>query len=396
MIFLFLFPLYLAAVIYMLVRFFHWLKHCNHRLAWKRVKIPFTVVYIAMALSPFLAFFLPKSDFAVIVRRISTYWTGVLIYSAIAVVVFEILRIIAKHTKLKNTKLFSRGGTVTIGSIVTACAVLVCVYGGINARNIRVTDYSVSVNKKCEGTDNLKIVLIADLHLGYSIGVDHMTKMVDRINEQDADLVVVAGDIFDNSYDSLDDPEGIKEQFHRIKSKYGIYATMGNHDIEEKILMGFTFSWGESPALSQQMQDFVEDCGMKVLYDESVLVDDKFYLVGRRDRDKPGTDDGSRAEISELTKDLDKSKPIFVIAHEPDELQETADAGADIDLSGHTHDGQFFPLTVFMRAIWENPCGELKKDNMTSIVTSGVGLFGPFMRVGTHAEICNITVEFDG
>ena len=145
-----------------------------------------------------------------------------------------------------------------------------------------------------------------------------MTKMVDLINEQDADLVVVAGDIFDNSYDSLDDPEGIKEQFHRIKSKYGIYATMGNHDIEEKILMGFTFSWGESPALSQQMQDFVEDCGMKVLYDESVLVDDKFYLVGRRDRDKPGTDDGSRAEISELTKDLDKSKPILVIAYEPE------------------------------------------------------------------------------
>ena len=171
---------------------------------------------------------------------------------------------------------------------------------------------------------------------------------------------------------------------------------MGNHDIEEKILMGFTFSWGESPALSEQMQQYVEDCGMKVLYDESVLVDDKFYLVGRRDRDKPGTDDGSRSEISELTKDLDKSKPIFVIAHEPDELQETADAGADLDLGGHTHDGQFFPLTIFVRSIWENPCGTLQKDNMSSIVTSGVGVFGPFMRVGTRAEICSITVDFNG
>ena len=396
MIFLFLLPLYLAAVIYMLVRFFHWLKHCHHRLAWKRVKIPFTVVYIAMAFSPILAFFLPKSSFAVIVRRLSTYWIGVLMYSAIAVGVFEILRIIAKHTKLKNTRLFSRGGTVTVGSIVTACAVLLCVYGGINARNIRVTEYSVSVNKKCEGMDKLNIILVADLHLGYSIGVHQMEKMVDRINEQDADLVVIAGDIFDNSYDSLDDPDGIKEQFHRIKSKYGVYATMGNHDIEEKILMGFTFSWGESPALSQQMQDYVEDCGIKVLYDESVLVDNKFYLVGRRDRDKPGTEDGSRAAISDLTKDLDKSKPIFVIAHEPDELQETADAGADLDLSGHTHDGQLFPLTVIVRTIWENPCGVLEKDDMTSIVTSGVGVYGPFMRVGTRAEICSITVEFDG
>ena len=396
MIFLFLLPPYLAAVIYMLVRFFHWLKNCHHRLAWKRVKIPFTVVYIAFALSPLLAFFLPKSPFAVVVRRASTYWIGVLMYSAMAVAVFEILRIIAKHTKLRNTKLFSRGGTVTIGSVITVFTAVICLYGGINARNIRVTDYSVSVNKKCEGVDKLNIVLVADLHLGYSIGVRQVEKMVDRINEQDPDLVIIAGDIFDNSYDSLDDPQGIKEQFHRIESKYGIYATMGNHDIEEKILMGFTFSWGESPKLSQQMQDYVENCGIKVLYDESVLVDNKFYLVGRRDRDKPGTDDGSRADIGDLTKDLDKSKPIIVIAHEPDELQETADAGADLDLSGHTHDGQLFPLTVIVHNIWENPYGKVEKDNMTSIVTSGVGVYGPFMRVGTRAEICTVEVSFDG
>lgn len=396
MIFLFLLPPYLAVVIYMLVRFFHWLKNCHHRLAWKRVKIPFTVVYILLALSPIVAFFLPKSSFAVIVRRVSTYWMGVLLYSAIAVGVLELLRLIAKHTKLRNTKLFSRGGTITVGSIITVVTALVCVWGGINARNIRVTDYSVSVNKKCEGTDKLNIVLVADLHMGYSIGVKHIEKMVDRINEQEPDLVVIAGDIFDNSYDSLDDPEGIRKQFLRINSKYGVYATMGNHDIEEKILMGFTFSWGESPKLSQQMQDYVENCGIKVLYDESVLVDNKFYIVGRRDRDKPGTDDGSRASIGELTKDLDKSKPVFVIAHEPDELQQTADAGADIDLSGHTHDGQLFPLTLVVRNIWENPCGKLEKDNMTSIVTSGVGVYGPFMRVGTRAEICNITVEFNG
>ena len=395
MIFLFLLPPYLAAVIYMLVRFFHWLKNCHHRLAWKRVKIPFTVVYIALALSPLLAFFLPKSDFAVIVRRVSTYWLGVLIYSAMAIAVFEILRIIAKHTKLKDTKLFSRGGTVTIGSIITVFTAVICIYGGINARDIRVTNYDVSVNKSCKDMSEMNIVLVADLHMGYSIGVHQIENMVDMINAQDADLVVIAGDIFDNSYDSLDDPDGIKEQFHRIKSKYGVYATMGNHDIEEKILMGFTFSWGESPALSKQMQDFVDSCDIKVLYDESVLVDDKFYIVGRRDRDKPGTDDGSRASIDELTKDLDKSKPVFVIAHEPDELQETADAGADIDFGGHTHDGQLFPLTVAVRTIWENPCGELRKDDMTSIVTSGVGVYGPFMRVGTKAEICSIKVHFN-
>ena len=396
MIFLFLLPPYLAVTIYLLIRFFHWLKNCNHRLAWKRFKIPFTVVYIALALSPLLAFVLPRNLFSIVVRRISTYWMGVLLYSVIAVGVFEVLHLIAKHTKLKNTKLFSRGGKITVGSLLTVLTVLVCIYGGVNAINIKTTEYEVNVNKSCEGISDMNVVLVADLHLGYSIGVNQMKFMVDRINEQDPDLVVIAGDIFDNSYDSLDDPEGIKEQFHRIKSKYGVYATMGNHDIEEKILMGFTFSWGESPSLSRQMQDFVEDCGIKVLYDEHVLVDNKFYLVGRRDRDKPGTDDGSRASVSELTKDLDKTKPVFVIAHEPDELQETADAGADIDFSGHTHDGQLFPLTVIVRSIWENPCGILKKGDMTSVVTSGVGVYGPYMRVGTRAEICSVKVRFKG
>lgn len=394
MIFLFLLPPYLAAVIYLLIRFFHWLKNCNHRFNWKRFKIPFTVVYIAAALSPLLAFVLPKSPFAVVVRRLSTYWMGVLLYSAIAVGVFEILRIIAKHTKLKNTKLFSRGGTVTIGTIITVLTAVICVYGGVNARNIRVTEYNVTVNKSCEDISQMKVVLVADLHMGYSIGVKQIENMVNKINDQNPDLVIIAGDIFDNSYDSLDDPEGIKKQFNRIKSKYGVYATMGNHDIEEKILMGFTFSWGESPELSQDMQKFVDECGVKVLYDESVLVDDKFYIVGRRDRDKPGTEDGSRATVDELTKDLDKTKPVFVICHEPDELQETADAGADIDFSGHTHDGQLFPLTLIVRNIWENPYGTLKKDNMTSIVTSGVGVYGPFMRVGTIAEICSVNVKF--
>ncbi len=92
------------------------------------------------------------------------------------------------------------------------------------------------------------------------------------------------------------------------------------------------------------------------------LINDEFYLVGRRDTDKPGTEDGTRAEISELTKDLDKTKPIFVLSHEPDELQKTADAGADIDFSGHTHDGQLFPRQSDNRSFsGENPCGLIKK-----------------------------------
>lgn len=396
MIFLFLLPFYLGVSSYMMFRFFYWMKHCNHRFNWLRFKVPFAVVYLFMALSPVIAFLLPKSAFAIIIRRISTYWIGIMLYSLLYVVLFDLLRLIAKHTKLKNTLLFSRGSVISIGSVVVACAVATCLYGIFNARNIKVNEYSVTVNKSCGSDKHLKAVLVADLHMGYAIGVDHITNMVEKINQQDADIVIIAGDIFDNSYDGMDDPEGIKAQLKSIKSKYGVYAVYGNHDIDEKILMGFTFDWGGKQLHNEKMTNFMKECNIKLINDESVLINDEFYLVGRRDTDKPGTEDGTRAEISELTKDLDKTKPIFVLSHEPDELQKTADAGADIDFSGHTHDGQLFPGNLTIGLFWENPCGMIKKDNMYSIVTSGVGVYGTFMRVGTDAEICSVDIDFAG
>ena len=396
MIFLFLLPFYLGVSSYMMFRFFYWMKHCNHRFNWLRFKVPFAVVYLFMALSPVIAFLLPKSAVAIVIRRISTYWIGIMLYSLLYVVLFDLLRLIAKHTKLKNTLLFSRGSVISIGSVVVACAVATCLYGIFNARNIKVNEYSVTVNKSCGSDKHLKAVLVADLHMGYAIGVDHITNMVEKINQQDADIVIIAGDIFDNSYDGMDDPEGIKAQLRSIKSKYGVYAVYGNHDIDEKILMGFTFDWGGKQLHSEKMTNFMKACNIKLINDESVLINDEFYLVGRRDTDKPGTEDGTRAEISELTKNLDKTKPIFVLSHEPDELQKTADAGADIDFSGHTHDGQLFPGNLTIGLFWENPCGMIKKDNMYSIVTSGVGVYGTFMRVGTDAEICSVDIDFAG
>ena len=396
MIFLFLLPFYLGVSSYMMFRFFYWMKHCNHRFNWLRFKVPFAVVYLFMALSPVIAFLLPKSAVAIVIRRISTYWIGIMLYSLLYVVLFDLLRLIAKHTKLKNTLLFSRGSVISIGSVVVACAVATCLYGIFNARNIKVNEYSVTVNKSCGSDKHLKAVLVADLHMGYAIGVDHITNMVEKINQQDADIVIIAGDIFDNSYDGMDDPGGIKAQLRSIKSKYGVYAVYGNHDIDEKILMGFTFDWGGKQLHNEKMTNFMKECNIKLINDESVLINDEFYLVGRRDTDKPGTEDGTRAEISELTKDLDKTKPIFVLSHEPDELQKTADAGADIDFSGHTHDGQLFPGNLTIGLFWENPCGMIKKDNMYSIVTSGVGVYGTFMRVGTDAEICSVDIDFAG
>lgn len=96
----------------------------------------------------------------------------------------------------------------------------------------------------------------------------------------------------------------------------------------------------------------------------------------------------------EILDGLDKTKPILVMEHQPKQLQELADAGADMQLSGHTHDGQIFPGNLLIDLFWENASGYLQKDQLHSVVTSGVGVWGPAMRVGTDSEICPITIHF--
>lgn len=394
MIFLLLLPGYLLVNLYISFRLMHWFRSLWKKLGGRIFSVSVTVLYFALALSPVLAFVLPRSGFAIAVRRISTYWMGILLYFLSALLIADLIRLIVSRTRLKNTRLFSRLGTVTVGGLIFVFAGIVCFYGAYHARQIKTTNYEVTVSKQAGDVKELNAVLIADTHMGYAIGRDHIEKMVKKINDCHPDIVIFAGDIFDNSTEGLDYPEETAELFRRIESKYGIWATYGNHDIDEQILMGFTFNWDGSPPNDSRMRAFCEKAGINLLCDETVLIDNSFYLVGRRDGMKPGTENGSRKTAAELTEGLDKSKPIFFIAHEPNELQETADAGADIDFSGHTHDGQVFPLTVITDIVWENPCGMIKKDDMTSIVTSGVGIFGPFMRVGTDAEICNIKISF--
>ena len=101
-----------------------------------------------------------------------------------------------------------------------------------------------------------------------------------------------------------------------------------------------------------------------------------------------------RKTPAQLTEKLDKDKPIIFIDHQPKELQEIADAGVDLDLCGHTHDGQTFPGNITIKFLWKNPCGYLQKGSMHNIVTSGSGVWGPAMRVGTNSEICTINVTF--
>ena len=400
MIAIYLAPLYLLVCAYILFRSIHWIRvlHAVFQNVW--VCRGIGLVYLFVVFSILIAFMAPDSGFRRFMKLLSNYWLGVLVYAIMTLGIADGVRLIIKYP-LKNINfpgreiLFSNVGTAVIGTVCAVIISVISIYGVINAGNIQTTKYEISVGKKAGKLKSLNVVLIADLHLGYNIGCRQMEQMAEKINAQNPDLVVVAGDIFDNEYEALDNPDRLAEILRGIHSKYGVYACYGNHDIQEKILAGFTFGGRAKKQSSVEMDEFLEKAGFTLLRDEYVLIDNAFYLYGRPDYERPGRGIEERKTAQEITDNMDLSLPVLVIDHEPRELQELADAGVDADLCGHTHDGQLFPGNITIKFLWENACGYLKKDNMHNIVTSGVGLFGPNMRVGTKSEICDIVMYFN-
>ena len=333
-------PVYLLANYYLLRRVMGWVK------AWfpffrtaRHWALP-VAVQTFLVCSVVIAFFLPEGEFRRAMKLVGNYWLGVLLYVLLAVIAADLLRLLLGHV-LPFRHIFVTTKMHRIAGCVCALVIFAAsVWGVINARVIHVTPYEVTVNKTVEGMDEMKIVLVADLHLGYNIGEKQTRQMVTKINEQDADLVVIAGDIFDNEWEAVDKPETIAATLRGIRSNYGVYACYGNHDIEEPVLAGFTFRQSEKKESDPRMDEFLKDANITLLRDEGTLIDGKFYLYGRPDAHRPGRGIETRKTPNEITVDMDKDKPIIVLDHQPKELRELADAGVDLDLCGHTHDGQ--------------------------------------------------------
>lgn len=403
-------PVYIIGNGYLLFRILRWLGVCGGVFRKKWMHLGVGLVYIVLASSVLIAFFLPAGEIRRIWKLAGNYWLGFLLYLTLVVLAADLVcfvrfLLVRRKKRRKGHKTQKRADTgawswgkprfrAAAGGVCGAVVLALCGWGMYNARVIHVTPYEITVKKGGGTREDLNLVLIADLHLGYNIGLSHMADMVEKINEQDADIVVIAGDIFDNEYEALEQPEKLARVLRGIRSKYGVYACYGNHDIEEPILAGFTF-WGKGKKESSARMDaFLEQAGIRLLRDEAVLIDNSFYLYGRPDAQRPGRGIDERKSADALMEGLDAEKPVLVLDHEPKELQELADAGVDVDLCGHTHDGQMFPGNLVTALMWENSYGYLKKDNMHTIVTSGVGLFGPNMRVGTIAEICRVRIHF--
>lgn len=387
-------PVYVLVILYLLRWNLWWLYACNPFFKKKAFRIIYSCIFIFISCSLLFSFFIREPSLKWFFKHLSNYWLGTLLYIIMAIVIGDIIRLILIHCpRIDKRKLHSRKTFIISGAIVIFCIFTVSLYGILHARNLKTAGYDITIDKTCAAGD-MKVVLIADLHMGYSIGHRYIEYMVNEINKLEPDLICIAGDIFDNDYDALDDPEAITAALKNLKSTYGTYACWGNHDISEKILAGFTFGSKDQLEDDERMGKLLTDAGITLLNDEVVCIEDSFYLVGRKDISRVKKIEKTRKTPDEILSDLDKDKPIIVLEHQPRQLSELAAAGADAQLCGHTHDGQIFPANILVGIMWENPYGLEKKDNMYSIVTSGVGVWGPDMRVATDSEIVEINVHF--
>ena len=214
-------PFYLLFNLYLFRRIMGWVRAW---FPWFRKRKHWAVsaaLYAFFALSFVLAFPLPAGRLKRALMLIGNYWLGVLLYLLLAVLLADGLRLLLVHgLKLRSLR---SARMHRIAGCLCAAAILVTSVGGvINARVVRVTPYEITVNKSAGSMESMKVVLLADLHLGYNVGLAQMERMVARVNEQGADAVVIAGDIFDNAWEAVEEPEqknpyyisGVKRQVY--------------------------------------------------------------------------------------------------------------------------------------------------------------------------------------
>jgi predicted MPP superfamily phosphohydrolase len=386
----------IIGIVYILVSFYlahrnlGWLKAIWHVFSKLWFRILYYIIAAGVAILPLLSFTMSNGSARRIVSLIGYYELGVFLYTFLFVVILDILRGIIHLLRLnKSGWMYRRWVQVTAGALVFLLIVGVCGYGFYHARQLQVKEYDVTVDKTVDGAEGITIALISDLHLGYNIGTEQLQKIVDQVNAMDADIVLIAGDIFDNNYEAMADPDGLITILQELKSTYGTYACYGNHDVDASQEITKTTQKEDN-----RFTEFLEQANVTLLRDEAKLINYQVYIVGRLDSSPLGVSGTTRKSANLLLRDLKQDVPIIVLDHQPSDLDSLDMAGADLVLSGHTHNGQLFPGNLLVNLLYTNAYGYYEGNHMQSIVTSGAGLWGPYMRVGTDCEVVKINVKF--
>lgn len=391
---IFLAPFYILVNLYVARRVLLWIGSCHAVFQTFTFRILFFVIYLLCSTSLLTGFLIKKPHALRRALKITgNYFLGSFLYLFSIILAADLGQYILTqgfHVSWIRTKT----AFLICGGICGLVMLGVILYGIFHGTKLKTTVYQITIHKQIPDMNQLKIAFFADCHFGYSTGPIQARRIVRKINREKPDLVCIGGDIFDNEYEAIRQPEKLQKILHSIRSRYGTYACWGNHDLNEPILAGFTFHPDPDTLSDPRMEEFIKKSNIHLLEDEAVLIHQRFYLIGRKDPDRARKISSDRKTPAQLIQNLDRSKPIIILDHQPKELQELAEAGADLDLCGHTHDGQMFPGNIITRLFWKNSCGYLQKGSMHNIVTSGTGIWGPAMRIGTNSEICIIEISF--
>lgn len=310
----------------------------------------------------FIGFFLGKADHfgMLILSYIAGTFVGVSLYSTILLLFQDIIFLLCKKKR-----------TIRTYNFIFLIAFAITISGFINAKDIVITNYQLTIEKKEATIKSLHLAFIGDLHIGSNIRKKEIDTILQKVKKLNPELLIFNGDIFDEGT-----PQRLKdyfiEQLKTIQPPFGSYYILGNHELNR-------------PHLVQELKEW-EQVGVKMLSDQKFLIQNQFYLIGRKDRKQ------KRSSLQQLVQNS-KNLPIILIEHRPFTL-ENQNLPIDLQLSAHTHNGQIIPFQAFDFITHQKTYGKYQQKNQQMIVTSGAGTWGIPLRMGSHSEIVAIKIQF--
>lgn len=347
-------------------------------------KTLFTIIFVFVVLSYIAGRFLENywvwyvSDFLV---WVGSFWIAIMFYSFLLLIIIDVIRIINHFLPvIPGTVEVNPEKVKRILALIVSVLVLIIVAGGFfNSRLVAIKKYTINLGKQAGDLKSLNIVLASDLHLGTINGKNFAYRIVDKINKQNPDIILLAGDIIDEDIKPVL-RDNVGEALLELKSRYGVFGITGNHE----------YIGGVKDAV-----DYLESHNIRMLIDSYIKINDSFYIIGRADRDSKRFSGYKRKPLEEILEGVDKSLPLILMDHQPFQLSDARSNGVDLQLSGHTHNGQLWPLNYIVEKIYEIAWGYRLIDGTHYYVSSGVGTWGPPIRTGSRPEIIKITLNFN-
>jgi predicted MPP superfamily phosphohydrolase len=374
--FLIVFTIYFFANLYLFIKGYRAIPAVgNHR-------IIYTVVFLILASTFIAGKFLERagsSVFSDILNIIGGFWMAFMLYGILLFLISDIALPVLRLTGVIGSETIPLYKKWAFISTLGISAALITI-GFFNAVMPVVKEYDITINKPAGKLKTFRIAAVSDIHLGSIIRKRSIKKLSEMLRKTNPDAIFLLGDIVDGEIGPVLRGD-LLSYFTCPKCKDGLLAITGNHE----------FIGGAEVTIP-----YIEKKGIRILKDEMVTLEGAIQVIGRIDRDGARFSGGKRQPLDSLMLRADKSLPIILLDHQPLHLEETEKNGIDLQLSGHTHNGQMWPLNYITAKIYEVSYGYKRKGDSQIIVSSGFGIWGPRIRLGTRSEILLINITFRG